>query len=112
MSKVYRVAGVDSVEYFNTAKETNRCKPGGDEPESVECFDAAAQCNLLDRTIDETERRLNRVRMLLAELIEVCPTAAVFSTRAGKNAFDYLQANPLPPATAGERDGGRSYGNG
>lgn len=112
MAKVYRIGSIHGTTYVNTAKEANAEKPGGEEPESVDCVDSAGECNRLNRMVDETERRLDSVRYLLAELMECCPSEILFNTKAGKDAFDYMAANPLSAATSGDRDGGRSYGTG
>lgn len=112
MGKVYRIGSIHGTTYVNTVREANAEKPGGEEPESVDCVDSAGECNRLNRMVDETERRLESVRYLLAELMEDCPSDILFNTKAGKAAFDYMAANPLPVVTCADRDGGRSYGTG
>jgi len=110
MPIVYRVGGIFGTEYFGTAREADRYKPGGEEPETFHRIDAAGECNRLNRMVDETERRLDSVRWLLAELLEVCDPQTVSGTEAGRKAQAYIVANPLPRADSSERDGGRSYG--
>ena len=110
MGKVYRVGGIYGTEYFDTAKEADCCKPGGEEPEEVVRLSAAGECNRLNRMVDETEERLHSVRYLLEELLMVCDPQTVADTEAGRKAQKYIVDNPLPPATSADRDGQRSYG--
>jgi hypothetical protein len=110
MAKVYRVGSLYGTEYFNTVREADRCKPGGELPESVICVDAAGECNRLERYMEETERFSQKVRLLLEELRDVCPVEVTHNTEAGRRANKFIVENPLPPATSGDRDGQRSYG--
>jgi hypothetical protein len=109
MSKVYRIGSMYGTEYVNTAKEANRCKPGGEEPESVERLDAAEECARLAKDVEDAERSINAVQMLLEDLCGVCPPDVLESTEAGKRASKFIKAHPLPPAGDGNRDGQRSY---
>jgi hypothetical protein len=110
MSKVYRVESHYGVDYFNTAKEADRHKPGGEEPEEVVRIDGAGERNRLDRPVGENKSRLYHIRHLLEELLAVCDPQTVANTHAGRMARKYIDDNPLPPADCAERDGGRSYG--
>lgn len=110
MGHVYRVGSMYGTEYFNTAKETDRHKPGGEKPESVRRVDAARECNRLNRLLDETERELNRLRHMLRELLEECHPNGVAETEIGRRVQQYFNANPVSPATSADRDGQRSYG--
>ncbi len=110
MGSVYRVGSIDIEEYFNTAREAGRFKPYDEEPESFVKVDAAAECNRLSRMVDETERRLVSVRLMLEELLGVCCPDTVDGTDIGRRVQRYLADNPLPLAGSADRDGGRSYG--
>lgn len=110
MSFGYRVAGIDDVQYFGTRREAERYKPGGEEPESVDRVDAAAECNRLERYVEEAERIRAVFRVVLEALLELCPTEIVYGTDTGKRAVKLLAEYPLPVATSADRDGGRSYG--
>ncbi len=110
MRHVYRIGSMYGVEYANTAREADRCKPGGEEPESVLRVDAAGECNRQERAIVEAERTICALRMLLEDLRNVCTVEVVHGTEAGRRANKFITDNPLPPATAGDRDGDRSYG--
>lgn len=109
MSNVYRVGSMYGTVYFNTVREADRCKPGGEEPESVERLDAAEECNRLTQDAEAAERTINGLRMLLEDLLGVCPDD-VFETPSGQRARKFVEDNPLPPATGADRDGQRSYG--
>lgn len=110
MAFVWRVGSYHGTEYFNTAREAGRCKPGCEEPESFSRVDGAAECNRLEIYIENAERTSNRLRLMLRDLLGICPVETVHGTEAGRNALEYLAKNPLPPATAADRDGQRSYG--
>lgn len=112
MSNVYRVGSLYKTEYFNAAKEANRCRPGGEEPESVECVDAAAECNRLERSTEKIEQFGNSARLLLEELRDICPDDVINETEIGRRVSRFLEENPMPPATSADRDGQRSYGTG
>lgn len=89
-----------------------RCKPGGEEPEMVDKLDAAAECTRLNTLLDEQERKTHRIHHLLSELVDQFPDLPLLSRPTGRAAVKFLEDNPLPPATAADRDGGRSYGSG
>ncbi len=110
MGKVYRVGSLFGIEYFDTAKEADRCKPGGEQPEEVIRLSASGECNRLNRLVDEIEERLHSVRYLLEELLTVCDPQTVANTEAGRRAGKWITDNPLPPADSADRDGQRSYG--
>jgi hypothetical protein len=114
MGKVYRVSSVhgNGVEYFNTARDADRCKPGGEGPESVICADAAGECNRLERYCAEEEKLKWLFRYLLEELRDICPTDVIHGTEIGRRVNKVIADNPLPPADAANRDGQRSYGTG
>jgi hypothetical protein len=112
VSRVYRISNPCGTEYVGTAREADRCKPGGDEPDSTVAVDAAAECNRLVRYLDETEARLGRVRWMLQELLEACPPQTVAETAIGRRVQQYVADNPMPRADAAHRDGERSYGGG
>lgn len=109
MSNVYRVGSMYGTNYFNTAKEAVRCKPCGEEPESVERLDAAEECTRLHKSCNDMESDAVTLRRLLRCLTDVC-SDDVLATDDGKAALAYLAKNPAPPADAANRDGGRSYG--
>ena len=109
MSNVYRVGSYYETAYFNTGKEADRFKPGGEEPESFERLDAAEECNHLLSEVQEAERTINRLRTLLEELHDAC-SLEIHHTDIGRRVSKYIADNPLSPATCSERDGGRSYG--
>jgi hypothetical protein len=110
MAKVYRIGSPYGTEYTNTAREADRVRPGGEEPESITRVDAAGECNRLDRMIDEAERTIRCLRMLLEDLRNVCPVEVTHKTDAGRRANKFISENPLPPADAADREGQRSYG--
>ena len=110
MGQVYRIGSVYGTQYCGTIKEADRCKPGGEEPETFLRLDAADECNRLNRMLDEAEARINRLRNLLASLLDVCDPLVVAETGAGRAAQRYVSENPLPPADCADRDGRRSYG--
>lgn len=110
MAKVHRVGSVNAVVYFNTAREADRKKPGGEEPESVTRVDAAAECNRLERYVEEAERRTALLRFLLEELRDVCPVEVIHGTEIGRRVNKLIANDPLPPADSAHRDGQRSYG--
>lgn len=110
MSKVYRVGSYYGTEYFGTVKAASSYKPGGEEPESVDCVDAAEECMRLMKDVDDAERSIRGLRMLLEDLVDVCPNEITVKTLAGQRASKFCKDNPLPPADAADRDGGRSYG--
>lgn len=110
MARVYQANSIYETVYFNTSKEAMRYRAGGDElPESIERLDAAEECNRLLKCIDDAEGDYNAARMILDELFDIC-SANVRCSSVGKRAADFIAAHPLPPATANDRDGGRSYG--
>lgn len=110
MAKVYRVGSLYGTAYFNTFKEASRCKPGGEEPETFECPDAAAECNELLKREYDAEQTVDTLRMLLANLVDVCTNETIRTTDAGRRALKFLDDHPLPPVSSDSRDGGRSYG--
>ncbi len=110
MSKVYRVGSVYGTTYFNTAKEADRDKPGGEEPESVQRLDAAEECNRLAKDVDEADRTIWALRTLLEDLVHACPSDVLRTTEAGRRASKFIKDHPLPSADSCERDGGRSFG--
>lgn len=109
MGKVYLVTSLYGDEYFNTVREVNSHKPGGEEPESVDRLDAAKECNRLLGYADDMELKFWQARSLLDELVY---TADPNSSGVVDRVTAFLEANPLPPATAADRDGERSYGGG
>lgn len=112
MGKVYYVGSIYKEVYFNTAKDCRRCKPGGEEPESVEVLDAAEECNRLMQDVRDAERTITSLRMLLEELRDVCSMDLLEGIFAGRRVCKFIADNPLPPADSADRDGGRSYGGG
>jgi len=110
VSHVYRVGSLYATEYFNTSKEAFRFKPGLEEPESLVRLDAAAECNKLDRMLDETETRLARLRYMVGEFLEVCPSDVIANTEAGRQIQRYCIDNPVASATCADRGGQQSYG--
>jgi hypothetical protein len=110
VGKVYRVGSVHGTEYCNTAREADRCRPGGEFPESVICLGAAGECNRQERHIVEAERTINRLRILLRDLVSECSWDTIYKTEAGRAAKKFVQEHPLPPEDAADRDGQRSYG--
>lgn len=110
MASVYKACGINETLYFNTSKEVMRHKFGGDEwPESIERCDAAGECNQLVDEIRQIEGQYYRVRLLLEELCSICPND-ILAKGCGRRAAEFIEAHPLPPTTAADRDGGRSYG--
>lgn len=112
MSKVYRIDSIYETVYVNTAREANRCKPGGEEPESVDCLDAATECNHLQEEIYSIERTVFALRMLLEELHDSLPRHILKELVAGQQLDKFITDNPLPPAGSADRDGQRSYSGG
>jgi hypothetical protein len=112
MGNVYRVDSHYGTEYVNTAREAERCKPGGEEPESVVRVDAAAECNRLERYLEEAERRERSMRLMIEELRDVCPVEVIHGTGIGRQVNKFIANNPLPSADSADRDGQRSYGGG
>ena len=110
MANVYRVSSIDETNYFNTSKEALRCKPYGDEPEEFVRLDAAAECNRLNRMVDQMERSVANMRYLLQELIGVCDPETVAGTDIGRRVQKLIADNPPPPATASDRHSGGGYG--
>ena len=110
MANVYRVGSIYGTEYFNTAKDADKHKPGGEEPESFVRVDAAAECNRLERYVEDAERFSSRLRLLLEELRDACPAEVIHGTEVGRRVNKVIAENPLPPATSADRDGQRSYG--
>jgi hypothetical protein len=110
MSHVYRVNSYDAVVYTNTVRESARAV-AADQWDSTDRVDAAGECNRLAGELRAAEEKLNRARLVLAELVDVAPRDTL-ATVAGSHALAYLEANPLPPADSAHRDGGRSYGGG
>ena len=110
MGKVYRVGGVYGTEYFNTAREADRCKPGGEEPEEVICVDAAGECNRLERYVEAAERFGRTLRLLLGELRDAYPVELIHGSEIGRRVDKFIAENPLPPADSADREGQRSYG--
>ena len=114
MSHVYRIESIhgDGTEYVNTSREADQCRPGGELPESVTRVDAAGECNRLERYVRETERFAQSVRLLLEQLRDECSVEVITGTAIGRKVNQFLADNPLPAATAADRDGQRSYGGG
>lgn len=107
MGNVYRVGSMHGTEYFATAREADRCRPGGEEPESVTRLNAATECG---RLRDEAERQENlfwAARSLLDELAAWVPS---MPDGLARRIDAFLTANPLPAVTCADRDGQRSYG--
>jgi hypothetical protein len=110
MAKVYRISGLSGAAYFNTRREADQFKPGGEEPEGFERLDAAKECNRLLEAEYQSEREVSLLRRLLFGLRDICPTDAMEENDRGRDVLEYCEANPWPPATASDRDGQRSYG--
>lgn len=110
MSNIYRVDSLYGIEYFGTSKEADRSRPYGEQPESVQRLNAADECNRLREEADDIERDMNTARLLLAELLDVCPNEIIEQTAAGRNASKFIDEHPMTAATCAERDGDRSYG--
>ena len=110
MPNVYRVGSIYGTTYFNTAREADRHKPGGEEPEEVIRLDAAGECNRLSRYLDVEEQMSERLRYLLYELAERCEPGILSGTDVGRQVQKMMRERPIATATAAERDGGRSYG--
>lgn len=110
MGKVYRVGSLYGTSYFNTLKEANQHKPGGEEPETFDQFDAAEECNRLAKDVSDAERTIHGLRMLLEDLVAACPEDLLATSPSGQRANKFVTDNPLPPADAADRDGQRSYG--
>lgn len=109
MSKVYRVGSLYGTTYHNTAREAARKKPGGEEPESVDRLDAAAECDRLHALAGEWESLFGEARVILIDLVDALGSDARL-LEPGRRAAAFVASHPLPPATAGDRDGQRSYG--
>jgi len=101
MPSIYYVGSHLGSSYFNTAKEADRYKPGGESPESFTRVDAAGECNQLAAQIDDLERELNVVRGMLYRL---------WTDNSKEDIEAYFEANPMATATHADRDGQRSYG--
>ena len=111
MNRIYRVGSVHGTVYCGTKKEVRTTKLGGEEPDSIEAVDAAHECNWLLDDIEAKEKEILQLRRIVAGLISEsggCPSCE--SSEAYREAFAYMKLHPLPPATASDRDGGRSYG--
>ena len=90
---------------FNTAREADRHKPGGEEPESVVCVDAAAECNWLMEEIEKLEATKNTMRNLLENILDSGLACHLYDS-----VVKVLADNPRSPADSSDRDGQRSYG--
>lgn len=111
MAKVYRVESLYGTEYFNTAREADRHKPNGEEPEGVVCLDAAGECNRLERDMESAERSIRGMRLMIEQLRDACPVELIHETQIGSKVNKFIADNPMPPADSADRDGQRSYGN-
>ena len=100
MGNVYRVGSIYGSVYLNTWKEADRCKPGGEEPESVERLDAAEECTRLMKDADDAERTINHLRMLLEDLWDVCPLKMIETTVAGRRANKFIMGAGREEATS------------
>lgn len=111
MANVYRVESIhgDGTEYYSTAREADRARPGGERPESIIRVDAAAECNRLERYADAEEARARTFRYVLGELLDACFDGAADSP-AIRRARKIVADHPLPPADAADRGGPQSYG--
>src|SRR5690348_11403286 len=84
MGKIYRVGSFYETQYFNTAKEADKFKPDGEEPETFVRVDAAAECNRMQRYMEESERLWWRARKLLEELRNASSVEVVLYTDIGR----------------------------
>jgi hypothetical protein len=82
---------------------------GSEASGSVIRLDAAGECNRLERDIEGIERLNQSMRMMLEELLGECPVELVHETAIGRRVQKLISDHPLPTATAGDRDGQRSY---
>jgi hypothetical protein len=107
MSHVYRIGSVYGVTYVSTAREANRCNPNGERPESINCLDAVAECQRLSDEVDRLDAAVGVASQLIDGLwgMMAMPDDGVDNRVAA-----FLKAHPPSPATASDRDGGRSYG--
>jgi hypothetical protein len=62
--------------------------------------------------IDAVEVYARKMRLLLEDLSELNPRTDPRETNAWRRVLKFVADNPMPPATAGDRDGQRSYGTG
>lgn len=96
MSKIHRVTSmIEGTNYFNTAKEVESWVRALEVcTESYDRVDAAATCNLLERTLAETEQRLSRVQKMLYELLLAFP-GDITQTEIGSRVQKYCIDNKL-----------------
>lgn len=111
MSHVHRINGYDRDTYAATRRNAESILRNGGA-ESIDCVDAADECNRLARECDRLEAELDRVRYILSQLVDELHPAFVAEYSAARTAAEYVKAHPPAPATAADRDGGRSYGGG
>jgi hypothetical protein len=109
MASVYLVDSIYGSTYVNTSKEANRLRPGGEHPDAIVKKDAAEECNDLFLALAEANDKITSLRYLLNGVCESIPAEVLQKSEAGRLALKYAQENPLPPADAADRDGGRSY---
>lgn len=111
MGSVYRVGSVYGTTYHNTAKEADRQRPGGEQPESVDRLDAAGECSLLFAEAVRQEERYFAARLMLQDVCDCFLAEDDEDRRTMEAALKFLRDNPAPAADSAERDGGgRSYG--
>lgn len=107
---VYRVGSLYGTHYFNTVREANKCRPGGEEPESVDKINAAEECARLDGEIEAADKTISGLRLLLHDLVDSYPNGLPMSSEAWRRVVRFVNENPLPPADSADRDGQHSYG--
>lgn len=110
MGRVYLVNSLHGdVQYTNTSREASRAFPDGYE--SLSMLDGAAECNRLAAEVEEAEDRTRKLRLFLEDLVNITP-GKVEDSDVWQRVLEFCEKNPLPPATAADRDGERSYGGG
>jgi len=92
VSKIHRLVGtIEGTRYFNTSKEVDSfVRAEKICTESYARVDAAATCNLLERTLEETEQRLSRVQRMLYELLLAFP-GDITQTDIGREVQNYCR---------------------
>lgn len=106
MVHVYHIGSIYGDGYVSTLREVKRARPGGELPDSFSRVDAVAECNKFLRVVDDLEKEANAARLLLQKVAD----ARDVSVELLSEIDIYFAANPMPPATAADRDGQRSYG--
>jgi uncharacterized protein YdeI (YjbR/CyaY-like superfamily) len=70
--------------YFDTLREARRAWRAEEEPERIVVVDAAAQCNGLERSCDDLERRNIALFVALRDLVAVAPLDTLRDTAEGR----------------------------